>query len=65
MGGLWGNIEIYNYALYFAHYYACLHKHDDAKKCRYLSVTNNFVFSYNSFKLFSHYKKYALPWIHL
>ena len=26
---------------------------DDTKKCRFLSVTNNFIFSYNSFKLLS------------
>ena len=26
----------------------------DAKKCRYLSVTNNFIFSHISFRLHSH-----------
>ena len=43
-----------NYALYLAHYDAYFHINDDAKKCRYLSVTNNYIFSYISFKLLSH-----------
>ena len=45
---------IINYALYLAHYDAYFQINDDAKKCRYLSVTNNFIFSYISFKLLSH-----------
>ena len=50
---------------YLAHYHACLHKHDDAKKCRYLSVTNSVIFSYNLLNCFhmKYYKKNALPWI--
>ena len=53
---------IIKYAWYLAHLDACFHINDDAKKCRYLSVTNNFIFFHNSFKLLS--QKYALPWIH-
>ena len=45
---------IINCALYLPHYDAYFQISDDAKKCRYLSVTNNFIFSYISFKLFSH-----------
>ena len=45
---------IINYALYLAHYDAYFQINDDAKKCRDLSVTNNFIFSYISFKLLSH-----------
>ena len=45
---------IISYALYLAHYDAYFQMNDDAKKCRYLSVTNNFIFSYISFKLLSH-----------
>ena len=45
---------IINYALYLTHYYAYFHKYDDDNKCRYLSVTNNFIFSCNSFYLLSH-----------
>ena len=40
---------------------------DDAKKRRYLSVTNNFIFSHNySFNLHSQEVLYksALPWTH-
>ena len=51
MEGLW---EIINYALYLAHYDAYFHIYDDVKKCRYLSVTNNFILPHNSFKLLSH-----------
>ena len=43
-----------NYAFYLARYDAYLHINDDAKKCRYLSVTNNLIFSHNLFKLLSH-----------
>ena len=43
-----------NYALYLAHYDAYFQINDDAMKRRYLSVTNNFIFSYISFKLLSH-----------
>ena len=45
---------IINYALYLAYYDAYFHINDDAQKCRYLSVTNNFIFPHNSFKLLSH-----------
>ena len=45
---------INNYALYLAHYDAYFHIYDDAKKCRDLSVLNNFIFSLNSFNLLSH-----------
>ena len=57
---------IINYALHLAHYRAYFHINDDAKKCRYLSVTNNFIFPHNLFKWLSYEdcKKYALPWIH-
>ena len=40
---------------------------DDAKKCKYLSVTKNFIFFHNSLKLLSHEyykKKKNLPWIY-
>ena len=40
---------IINYALY-----AYFHINADAKKCRYLSVTNDFIFSHNSLKWLSH-----------
>ena len=42
---------IINYVLCLAHYDAYFQINGDAKKCRYLSVTNNFIFSYISFKL--------------
>ena len=50
-----------------AHYGEYFHINDDAKKCKYLNVTNNFIFFFqNSFKLLSHeYYKNALPWIYL
>ena len=35
---------IINYALYLADYDAYFQINDDAKKCRYLNVTNNFIF---------------------
>ena len=38
---------IINYALHLAHYRAYFHINDVAKKCRYLSVTNNFIFPHN------------------
>ena len=38
---------IINYAFYLARYDAYFHINDDARKCRYLSVTNNFIFSHN------------------
>ena len=38
------------YIINYAHYDAYFHINDDAKKCRYLSVTNNFIFSHNLFK---------------
>ena len=38
---------IINYAFYLARYDAYFHINDDAKKCRYLSITNNFMFSHN------------------
>ena len=44
---------IINYAFYLARYDAYFHINDDAKKCRYHSVTNNFIFSHNLFKLLS------------
>ena len=41
-----------NYTLYLVHYDAYFHINDDAKKCRYLSVTNKFIiFTHNLFKL--------------
>ena len=43
-----------NYAFYLARYDAYFHINDDARKCRYLSVTHNFIFSQNLFKLLSH-----------
>ena len=43
-----------NYAFYLARYDAYFHINDDATKCRYRSVTNNFIFSHNLFKLLSH-----------
>ena len=45
---------IINYAFYLARYGAYFHINDDAKKRRYCSVTNNFIFSHNLFKLLSH-----------
>ena len=42
---------IINYAFYLVRYDAYFHINDDARKCRYLSVTNNFIFSHNLFKL--------------
>ena len=52
MEGLLRNVKyIINYALYLAHSDAYFHINDDAEKCRYLSVTNDFIFSHNSFKL--------------
>ena len=44
---------IINFALYLAHYDAYCHINDEAK-CRYLSVTNKFIFSHNSLKLLPH-----------
>ena len=67
MEGLWGNAKIYDYlGLYLAHYGEYFHINGDAKKYKYLSVTNNYIFFHNSFKLFSneYYKKNALPWIY-
>ena len=37
-----------------AHYDAYFHINDDAKKYRYLCVTNNLIFSLYSFNLLSH-----------
>ena len=45
---------IINYTCYLARYDAYFHINDDAKKCRCLSVTNNFTFSHNLFKLLSY-----------
>ena len=45
---------IINYALYLAHYDAYFDINDDAKKCGYLSITNNLIFSHYSFKFLSH-----------
>ena len=45
---------IINYALYLAHSDAYFHINDDAKKCRYLSVKNNYILSHNTFNLLSH-----------
>ena len=45
---------IIHYAFYLARYDAYFHINDDARKCRYLSVTNNFIFSHNLFKLLTH-----------
>ena len=53
-----------NYALHLAHYDAYFHINDDAKRGRYLGVTNNFIFSRNSFikncSYMKNHKKYAL-----
>ena len=51
-----GDVKIYiiNYAFYLAGCDAYFHINDDARKCRYLSDTNNFIFSHNLFKLLSH-----------
>ena len=55
MEGLQGMLKyIINYALYYAHYDAYFPINDAAKKSRYLSVTNKYIFSHNSFKLLSH-----------
>ena len=68
MESLGGKLKyMINYALYLAHYDAYYHVNDDAWQCRYFSVTNNFTFSPNSFKLLPHInycKKYSLPWMH-
>ena len=45
---------ITNYALYLAHYRAYFHINDDTRKCRYLCVTNNYIFPHNSFKWLSY-----------
>ena len=45
---------IINYSFYLARYDANFHINDEAKKCRYLNVTNNFIFSHNLFKLLSY-----------
>ena len=37
---------IINYAFYLARYEAYFHINGAAKKCKYLSVTNNFIFSH-------------------
>ena len=37
---------IINYTLYLAHYDAYFHINDDAKKCRYLSITNKDLYSF-------------------
>ena len=50
MVGLRGNVKIINYTLNLANRDAYFHINDDAKKCSNLSVTNNFIFSHNSFK---------------
>ena len=42
---------IINCNLYLADYDAYFPVNGDAKKCRYLSVTNKFIFFQNSFKL--------------
>ena len=44
---------VINYAYNALNTMHIFHINDDAKKCRYLNVTYNFVFSYNSFKLMS------------
>ena len=48
MEGLRGNV---NYGLYLAHYNAYSHIKDDVKKSRFLSVTNKFLLSRNSFRV--------------
>ena len=40
---------VINFALFLARFDAYFHINDDAKKCKYLSATNNFIFSHNSF----------------
>ena len=55
MEGLRGNVKICNkLCIVFSAFCAYFHINDDAKKCRYLSVTNNFIFSHKSFKLLSY-----------
>ena len=50
-----GNVKLYNqFCIVFSALYAYFHINDDAKKCRYLSVPNNSIFSHHSFKLLSH-----------
>ena len=59
---------IINCAFYLARYDAYFHINDDAKKCRYVSVTNNLIYCliiYLNWFHMKQYKKYALPWIHL
>ena len=48
---------IFNYALYLAHYDPYFQINDDAKKCRYLSMTNNLNFLI--FHLFCSHMKYC------
>ena len=68
MEGLLGNVKnVINYALCLAHYDAYFHINDDAKHCRYLSVTNiilYFLIIHVNYSHMKYYKKYALPWIH-
>ena len=45
---------IINSDLYLAHYDAYFHINDGAEKFRYLSVTNNYIFSQDHFNLLSH-----------
>ena len=55
---------IINYTLYLALYDAYFHINDDAKKCRYLSVTNESLYSFIihlNCSHMKHCKKYALP----
>ena len=42
-------------ALYLAHYDAYFQINDDAMKCRYLSVTNNFIFPHLCRTCFKYY----------
>ena len=54
MEGLRGMLKYNLLCIVFSALYAYFHINDDAKKHRYLSVTNNFIFSHNySFKLHS------------
>ena len=57
---------ITDYVLYLAHYDAYFLINDDVQKCRYRSVTNNYIFSHNSLNCYhlKYCKKYVMSWKH-
>ena len=59
---VYGGMLKYKLCLLFSAYDAYFHINDDAKKCRFLSVTNNFIFSHDLINCFhmKYYKKYVL-----